>query len=73
MPVCAHCACDIDGDGNGEFHGYHADGDTQWSRDNRAWCDFFHRGVVLPRKLEAHLVIRPHRYEQAEMEEAVTV
>ncbi len=70
MPVCAHCACDIDG--HGEFHGYHADGDRQWSDDNRAWCNFFHRGIVLPREMPSAMALRLVGYVPAAMEEAIS-
>jgi hypothetical protein len=46
MSFCAFCGLHLDDES--ALCPYHMLGDRVWSDENRAWCDFFHRGKELP-------------------------
>lgn len=45
MAVCASCGLQLVGEASLCSHHHSVYGDD-WSRSNRVYCDFFHRGVV---------------------------
>ena len=51
MSLCASCGLQLSDDSSLCPHHHCAYG-TEWSVTNRIFCDFFHRGIVLPRLRE---------------------
>ena len=49
MPICPSCGLLI----TQQLCPHHASSqDEQWSKENRIWCDYIHRGIPIPRLSE---------------------
>jgi len=51
VSLCAQCGLSVPGDESLCLWHHNVSGDT-WSAANRIWCNFFHRGIPIPRLVE---------------------